>query len=70
MSAWLVYDITIDSKGDGTWDAWVNDTKVSGSGAPTGEGPSENSALVMSATNGTTAANRRIFIYQQRTLQI
>lgn len=70
MVAWLVYDVTIDSMGDGSWTATVNNTVVTGSGAPTGDGPSENSALAMSTTNGTTAANRRLFIYQQRTLQI
>jgi hypothetical protein len=69
MVAWKVFDCTITSNGDGTWSATVNDTTVSGTGAPSTLGSPETAALVMSATNGTTAATRRFFINNQKTIQ-
>jgi hypothetical protein len=69
MSAWLVYDCMIQSNGDGTWTATVNSTTVTGSGAPTTTSAASNAALIMSATNGTTASARRFFINIQRSMQ-
>lgn len=69
MSAWLVYDCMIQSNGDGTWTATVNSTTVTGSGAPSTTSAASNAALVMSATNGTTASTRRFFINNQRSIQ-
>jgi hypothetical protein len=69
MSAWVVYDCTIRSNGDGTWTATVNSTTVSGTGAPSTLGSASAAALVMSATNGTTASSRRFFINNQKTMQ-
>ena len=69
MVAWKVFDCTITSNGDGTWSATVNDTTVSGTGAPSTLGSPETAALVVSATNGTTAATRRFFINNQKTIQ-
>jgi hypothetical protein len=69
MSAWLVYDCIIQSNGNGTWTATVNSTTVTGSGAPSATSAASNSALVMSATNGTTAATRRFFVNNQKSMQ-
>jgi len=69
MSAWLVYDCMIQSNGDGTWTATVNSTTVTGSGAPTTTSAASNAALIMSATNGSTASARRFFINTQRSMQ-
>ena len=69
MTAWLVYDCLIVSNGDGTWSATVNSTTITGTGAPLNLGSIGNAALVMSATNGTTAASRRFFINNQKTMQ-
>lgn len=69
MSSYAIYDCVIDSKGDGTWDAYVNSTKISGTGAPSSVGSTGNAALIMSVTNGTTAATRRFFVQQQTTMQ-
>ena len=69
MSAWLVYDCLIQSNGNGTWTATVNSTTVTGSGAPSATSAASNAALVMSATNGTTAAIRRFFINNQKSMQ-
>ena len=70
VSAFAIYDLIFDSKGDGTWDAYVNSTKISGTGAPATAGSAGNAAMILSVTNGTTAAARRFFIHQQTTTQI
>jgi hypothetical protein len=69
MTAWVVYDCTIDSNGDGTWSATVNATTVSGTGAPSALGAVNTGGLIMSVSNGTTAAVRRFFINNQKTMQ-
>jgi len=65
------YDLTLDADGAGNWVAYINGANVaSGIGAPTGNSTAGNNALCMSLTNGTTAANRQLYVVKQSTLQI
>jgi len=65
------YDLTLDADGAGNWAAYINGSNVaSGTGAPTGNSSGGNNALCMSVTNGTTAANRQLYVVKQSTLQI
>jgi len=64
-------DLTLDADGAGNWVAYINGANVaSGTGAPTGNSSGGNNALCMSVTNGTTAAQRQLYVVKQSTLQI
>lgn len=65
------YDLALDCDGAGNWNCYVNGSSVStGTGAPTGNSTANHNALCLSVTNGTTAANREIYIQTQTTLQL